>query len=159
MKKINIKKIIKNIDFEKLIEKPTTKIVLALLVLLLIVIPMWYKKSSESKKIIKRNYETFAHTQPGIIRETTFQNLKFDNISLITDKGYTSFNADVTNVGNNENEIDSVYVDLKDKNGDTSISLKVTIGKIKPGEKTQISTTAKGKFKEVTSKTIREYKN
>ena len=159
MKKINIKKIIKNIDFEKLIEKPTTKIVLALLVLLLVIIPLWYKKSNENKKIIKRNYETFAHTQPGIIGEVTFQNLKFDNISLITDKGYTSFNADVTNIGDKESETDSVYVDLKDKNGGTSISLKVTIGKLKPGEKTQIRSTAKGKFKEVTSKSIREYKN
>lgn len=147
MKKIN-----------KLLEGQNVKIIAAVLALILVVVPLWCAKN---KKIIpvKKNYNTFAHTESGIIKDETYENLKFDNISLITDKGYTTFTATVTNTGETENEIENVYIDLIDKKGNTSISLKASIGKIKPNEKTQISTVAKGKFKEVVTKKIREFKN
>ncbi|MBR3198617.1 MAG: hypothetical protein IKG27_01225 [Bacilli bacterium] len=146
-------------NIKKLVEGENVKIVAAVLALILVIVPLWYVKNNGKKIPVKKNYETFAHTDAGIINEEEFEKLKFSNISLITDKGYTTFNATVTNTGDTENTIEEVYIDLIDKTGKNSISLKATIGKLKPNEKTQISTTAKGKYKEVVTKKIREFKN
>ena len=151
----------KNINIKKILNNPKTKIILMVILLLIIVFPMWYgtrdKKGNEKEN--EKNYETFAHTEAEIISEETFEGLKFTNISLITDKGYTTFTADVINTNTTDNTIEKVYIDLKDKDGKTVISLKGRIGTgLKPNEKRTLSTKAKGEFKKVVSKSIREYK-
>lgn len=149
MKRINLKKILNN---------PQIKIILMAIILLIIVIPLWqFNKTKTPVQKTKKNYTTFAHTELGIIQEETYEGLKFTNISLITEKGYTTFTATVENTNEAENPIENVYIDLKDKDDQIVTSLKCNIGKgLKSGEKRTISSKAKGQFKKVVSKAIRK---
>lgn len=160
------KKTINYNNSSNMLNKTNTKIILMTIVLLVVLIPTWFFSKKEIEKHEKKinteekSYETFAHTDPGIIAEETYEGLKFTNISLITDKGYTTFTADVTNTNQSENKIKNVYIDLKDKDNKIIISLKgnLKLG-LKSNEKDTITTKARGEFKNVVSKTIRKYES
>ncbi len=135
------------------------KIILMVFILLLAVVPLWYKSKDIELKEKKKEITEYSHKEDSIVKDETFKNLKFTDISLITKNGITTFSATVTNVGNTENGYENVYIDLNDKKGKVLTSLKGSIGKLAPNGITRINTSAKGTFKDATSKTIREYKN
>lgn len=146
----------KKTNTKEMINDSKIKIMLMALLAILLIIPMWYKNQ---KPEVKKDTKV-SHNSKDIIKDEIFENLKFTNISLITDKNnMTTFSADVTNISDKENEIDEVYIDLKDKDGNVVISLKANIGNLVPKSTTKINTVAKGKFKEVVSKEIRVFKS
>lgn len=99
-----------------------------------------------------------ANTKEGIIKEEVYEGLKFSNISLITENGYTTFSADVTNTTDTDNNISDVNIVLKDKNDNAVITLRGNIGDtLKSGETRTITAVTKGNFKSVVTKTIAKY--
>ncbi len=148
----------KNINIKKILNSPSAKTILTVILLLLIVISVWLRTGDKIKRKQpeEKKYETFAHTDSGIVSEETFEGLKVTNISLITNKGYTTFTASVTNTNDTDNKIENIYIDLKDKDDNVVISLKGYIGTLKPNAVTTVTTQAKGEFKNVVSKSIRE---
>lgn len=99
-----------------------------------------------------------ANTKEGIIKEEVYEGLKFSNISLITENGYTTFSADVTNTTDTDNNISDVNIELKDKDDNTVITLRGNIGDtLKSGEKRTITAVTKGNFKSVVTKAIAKY--
>ncbi len=99
-----------------------------------------------------------ANTKEGIIKEEVYEGLKFSNISLITENGYTTFSADVTNTTDTDNNISDVNIELKDKDDNTVITLRGNIGDtLKSGETRTITAVTKGNFKSIVTKTIAKY--
>ncbi len=99
-----------------------------------------------------------ANTKEGIIKEEVYEGLKFSNISLITENGYTTFSADVTNTTDTDNNISDVNIELKDKDDNTVITLRGNIGDtLKSGETRTITAVTKGNFKSVVTKAIAKY--
>ena len=116
----------------------------------------------DKKENITKNEEEgmVANTNAGIIAETTYQGLKFSNISLISEDGYSTFSADVTNTATTDSNISDVNIVLKDKNGKEIITLRGNIGEpLKPNESRTITAVTKGKFKEATTKEIAAYES
>lgn len=142
---------------DKILKKPSTKIILGGLLAILLVISLWFALKPNTKKFSSSNdgKEIFAHTEEGIIKDEQLDGLKFTNISLITDKGYTSFTCDVTNTSEDNIDVSNVNIELKDKNDNTVVTLIGNIGsKLKPGELRVITASARGEFRNVVSKRI-----
>lgn len=101
-----------------------------------------------------------ANTSEDVIKEETYEGLKFSNISLITEKGYTTFTADVTNTTDEDSTISDVNIILKDKDDNDVITLRGNIGEpLKSNETRTITAVTKGDFKNVTAKAIAKYEN
>ncbi len=101
-----------------------------------------------------------ANTNAGIIAEATYQGLQFSNISLISENGYSTFTADVTNTTQTNSEIANVNIVLKDKNGNELITLRGYIGSaLAPNETRTITASTKGKFASATTKEIVAYES
>lgn len=147
---------------KKLLDNTWVKVCLAALVLLLVVLGVWLathpaEKKGNVGKNTEEKGERFAHTEASIIEEETYNGLKFSNISLITDDGYTTFTADVTNVSEEVSTVENVHIELKDENGTVVISLVGNVGAgLEPGATKTLTASAKGEFRSVVSKTITE---
>lgn len=125
-----------------------------LIVLLLIV---FGSKGGSSKKIANKDSGIRAHTEEGIIKEEEFNGIKFSNISMLTEKGYTTVSADVTNVSDNDITNERLHLSLKDKDSNESVKLLVYIPNgLKKGETKTITASAHGEFSEVVSKEVME---
>lgn len=148
---------------KKILDYKYSKIVLATLAILLVTVPylVMNKPKNKNKKIAKtEETKKFAHTDQDIIKEEEYQGLKFSNIALITDGGYTTFTADVTNTSDEESDIENVNIELKDANGNTVVTLLGNIGSpLKPNEMRTITATTKGELKNVKAKVISDYKS
>ena len=146
-------------NVEKLLEQKHFKIILCAVVAVLLVVPFWLLKSNSNSKISKNDdKDVFAHTESGIVKEEVFNNLKVNNITMITDNGYTTFTADVTNTASEPTDFENVNIVLKDKDGNVVITLLGNIGTgLKQNETRTISASAKGTFNNVSSKTIEAY--
>lgn len=138
-----------------------SKIVLGSLLIVLVAVPLIFinQPKKSGKKIAKNGEaETFAHTEDGIIKEEEYEGLKMSNVTLITDKGYTTFSADVTNTKEEPTTFENVNIELKDKDGNIVITLLGNIGAgLKQNETRTITASAKGEFKNVVTKTITPY--
>ncbi|MBR3897949.1 MAG: FxLYD domain-containing protein [Bacilli bacterium] len=150
-------KIVKN-----LLNYKYSKIILGTLLVVLVAVPLLFtnnKPKNQGKKIAQsQDAETFAHTEENIIKEEEYEGLKITNITLITDKGYTTFSADVTNTREEPTNFENVNIELQDKDGNTVITLLGNIGTgLKKGETRTITASAKGEFKTVTAKSITPY--
>jgi hypothetical protein len=125
-------------------------IILVLLVLFVILLIANIKKG----KIITKP-ELIANTSSELIKEETYEGLKFNNISLISKDGYSTFTADVTNTSSETSNIQNVNIVLKDKKGNTIVTLLGNIGQsLKANETKTITASTKGELTGVVSKTI-----
>ena len=91
-------------NIQKLMENQRFKMLLSGFLAILLVFYLWLnlKPKEKNKKIAKSEKEITAHTEEGIIKEEQLDALKFSNISMITDKGYTTFTCDVTNTSSEQ---------------------------------------------------------
>ena len=101
-----------------------------------------------------------ANTSEDVVKEETYEGLQFSNISLITENGYTTFTADVTNTSDTDSTISDVDILLQDKDGNEVITLRGNIGEpLKSNETRTITAVTKGDLKDVTAKVITKYEN
>ena len=136
-----------------------SKLIISLIALVLLVVPFWIYKVNNDKKILSlENKDVFAHLNPDVIKDEVFGDLKMSNVTMITDNGYTTFTADVTNTGNDVLKFENINIELRNKEGNVIVVLLGNIGSdFKPNEIRTISAVAKGDFKNVFSKTLSVY--
>lgn len=155
MNKLNKENIISFIKKYKLYLIIFLVVVIALIVGIIISF-----KFNKEKISIAKEPKIVANTKEGIIKEETYENLTFNNISLITEDGYTTFTADVTNTSAENSTISDVDIVLQDKDGNEVITLRGNIGEpLKPNETRTITSVTKGELKDVTTKVIAKYEN
>lgn len=157
MKNFNKEKVI---DFIKRNKIPLL-IVLVVIIALIIGLVVSSNIGKSSNDVTKNEEEGMvANTNAGIVQETTYQGLRFTNISLISENGYSTFSADVTNTNTTDSNIADVNIILKDKKGNEVITLRGNIGdSLKPNETRTITAVTKGKFANATTKEIAEFKS
>lgn len=150
----------KAIDFIKRNKIPLI-IFLVVIVALIIGLIVSFNIGGKSDNITKNEEEGMvANTNEGIISETTYEGLQFSNISLISENGYSTFSADVTNTTTTNSNISDVNIILKDKNGNEIITLRGNIGEpLAPNETRTITAVTKGKFANATTKEIAAYES
>ena len=108
-----------------------------------------------SKVSIKQDNKIFAHTSEGIIKEVEYNGVKFSNISMLTENGYTTFSADITNVSGEDISKERLHVVLKDSNGKEVIKyLAYFPGGLKKDETKTITASAHGNFTDAEVKEI-----
>ena len=155
MNKLNKENIISFIKKYKLYLIIFLVVVIALIVGIIISF-----KFNKEKISIAKEPKIVANTKEGIIKEEIYENLTFNNISLITEDGYTTFTADVTNTSAENSTISDVDIVLQDKDGNEVITLRGNIGEpLKPNETRTITSVTKGELKNVTTKVIAKYEN
>ena len=155
MNKLNKENIISFIKKYKLYLIIFLVVVIALIVGIIISF-----KFNKEKISIAKEPKIVANTKEGIIKEEIYENLTFNNISLITEDGYTTFTADVTNTSAENSTISDVDIVLQDKDGNEVITLRGNIGEpLKPNETRTITSVTKGELKDVTTKIIAKYEN
>ena len=155
MNKLNKENIISFIKKYKLYLIIFLVVVIALIVGIIISF-----KFNKEKISIAKEPKIVANTKEGVIKEETYENLTFNNISLITEDGYTTFTADVTNTSAENSTISDVDIVLQDKDGNEVITLRGNIGEpLKPNETRTITSVTKGELKDVTTKIIAKYEN
>ena len=112
------------------------------------------------KTIMKKDQDITANTNAEVIKEETYEGLVLNNISLITENGYSTFTADVTNTNQTDSNIKDINIVLKDKKGNIVITLRGHIGEnLKSNEKRTITAVTKGNLNNVYSKEIKAYEN
>ena len=154
-----MKKENKVVDF---IKKYKISLIILLVVIIALVIGLIVSDFGKEKVDVAKNEssKTIANTHENVIKEETYEGLKFTNISLITEIGYSTFTADVTNIAQNNSTISDVDIILQDKNGNEVITLRGNIGEpLKPNETRTITAVTKGELKNVTAKAIAKYEN
>ena len=130
MNKLNKENIISFIKKYKLYLIIFLVVVIALIVGIIISF-----KFNKEKISIAKEPKIVANTKEGIIKEEIYENLTFNNISLITEDGYTTFTTDVTNTSAENSTISDVDIVLQDKDGNEVITLRGNIGEpLKPNE-------------------------
>ena len=155
MNKLNKENIISFIKKYKLYLIIFLVVVIALIVGIIISF-----KFNKEKISIAKEPKIVANTKEGIIKEEIYENLTFNNISLITEDGYTTFTTDVTNTSAENSTISDVDIVLQDKDGNEVITLRGNIGEpLKPNETRTITSVTKGELKDVTTKIIAKYEN
>lgn len=106
-----------------------------ILILVIIIIFFIFRKNDNVNTINKLNNNS------GVIKDQVFENLNITNVSItIDDENVSTFSADVTNNSDDENNIDTIEIILKDKDGNILTSLIGYIGVgLKKGDVTKIS--------------------
>lgn len=145
-----------------IIKKYKMPLIALLVVIVSLVIGLIISFGFEKEKLAANNnnneQKVIANTEEGVIKEETFQELQFTNISLISENGYSTFTADVTNMGQEDSNVSDVNIVLQDKDGNEVITLRGNIGTtLKPNETRTITAVTKGELKGVTTKVIAEY--
>lgn len=141
---------------KELLKNKKSKIIIGIILILIIVILLLllFPKAHDNDVAVKDG-EIHSHTEKGIIKEEEYKGVKFTNISMLTEKGYTTFTADVTNVSKENIETEKLHISLKNKDGKEIIKLLAYIpGGLKVGEIKTITASAKGEFNDVVSKAI-----
>ena len=143
------------------VKKYKIQLIILLVVIIALVIGLIISFNFDKVRLVKKDdQKIIANTSADIIKEEVYENLKFTNISLITENGYSTFSADVTNISQTNSDISDVYIILQDKNGNEIITLRGNIGEpLKPNETRTITAVTKGKLINVTSKVIAKYEN
>ena len=143
---------------KKILNYKHSKLILGAIVIVVMVVPFWFLRNNNKKIASLDDKKVFAHMEPDIVKEETYENLKMSNIIMITDNGYTTFTADVTNTGEDALEYDNVNIELRDEEGNIVVVLLGNIGEdLKANETRTISASAKGEFRNVSSKTISQH--
>lgn len=153
MKNISKKQVV------EFVEKNKNYLIVALAAIIALTVGITLSNNFKKEKLVlNTKKEMVANTKVGVVKEEVYENLKFTNISLITKDGYSTFTADVTNTANTDSSINDVNIDLKDKDGNTIITLRGNIGDtLKAGETRTITAVTKGELKGVVAKAIAKY--
>ena len=134
----------------------TLSIIMAVLIMLIIILIIVLCVNNSNDKKLKP--EVITNTNEGIIKEENYNGLVFNNISLITEKGYTTFTASVTNTNNEVSNVSDVNINFYDKNDNLIMSVRGNIGdNLSPGETRTITSSTKGNLNKASYKTITEY--
>ena len=134
----------------------TLSIIMAVLIILIIILIIVLCVNNSSDKKLKP--EVITNTNEGIIKEENYNGLVFNNISLITEKGYTTFTASVTNRNSEVSNVSDVNINFYDKNDNLIMSFRGNIGdNLNPGETRTITSSTKGNLNKASYKTITEY--
>ena len=150
-------------DFRHFLKKNKIPLLIFLVVIIALIVGLIISFGFRKEKIglaKNDNQGASANTSQNVIKEETYENLKFSNVSLITENGYSTFTADVTNISTNNSDISDVDIVLQDKDGNEVITLRGNIGEpLKPNETRTITAVTKGELKNVTAKAIAKYEN
>lgn len=141
------------------IKKYKLQLIIFLVVFTALIIGLIISFSFKKVNIAKNDGIT-ANTNAEVIKEETYEGLVLNNISLITENGYSTFSADVTNTNQTDSNIKDINIVLKDKKGNIVITLRGHIGEnLKSNEKRTITAVTKGNLNNVYSKEIKAYEN
>lgn len=143
-------------------KKNNNLIILLLVVVLVIVVAVVLfltlgKNNDEEGEGNGENTENgiTANTAAEVVADVNYEGLAFTNISLITDNGYTTFSADVTNITSEVVNMENVNINLKDADGNVIVTLIGNIGNdLRPNETRTITSSAKIDTVNVVSKEI-----
>ena len=131
-------------------------IILLVIILIMLMLAIICALSVDNEK--SKEPEMVANTNEGIIKEEDYNGLVFNNVSLITEKGYTTFTADVTNTNSEVSNISDVNINFYDENDNLIMSFRGNIGdNLSPGETRTITSSTKGNLNKASYKTITEY--
>lgn len=155
MKKINKENII------SFVKKYKLYLIIFLVVIIALIIGLIISFGFDKEEIsVAEEPGIVANTSEDVVKEETYEGLQFSNISLITENGYTTFTADVTNTSDTDSTISDVDILLQDKDGNEVITLRGNIGEpLKSNETRTITAVTKGDLKDVTAKVITKYEN
>ena len=134
-------------------------IVVALIAVVAIVVAAVLVTNHNKETEKARDEKVTAITEPDVIKDETYEDLKFTNTMLLKEGEYYKLTMEVTNTAKTEKNIESVGANFKDKDGNTLAIFYVYIGKtMKAGETRTITSSAKIDMKTVKSKTIEAWK-
>ena len=155
MKKINKENII------SFVKKYKLYLIIFLVVVIALIIGLIISFGFDKEEIsVAEEPGIVANTSEDVVKEETYEGLQFSNISLITENGYTTFTADVTNTSDTDSTISDVDILLQDKDGNEVITLRGNIGEpLKSNETRTITAVTKGDLKDITAKVITKYEN
>lgn len=131
-------------------------IILLVIILIMLMLAIICALSADNEK--SKEPEMVANTNEGIIKEEDYNGLVFNNVSLITEKGYTTFTADVTNTNSEVSNISDVNINFYDENDNLIMSFRGNIGEdLNSGETRTITSSTKGNLNKASYKNITEY--
>lgn len=106
------------------------------LILILTIIIIFIMFGKNNKNTVNK-----LNNNPNIIKEQVLENLSITNVSIaIDDKNISTFSADVTNNLDGENNIETIEIIFKDKDGKILTILNGYIGaNLKKGDVSKIS--------------------
>ena len=135
--------------------KENKKILLLLLIIIIIILMVILIPKADKPK---QKRDIYYHEEAGIVKDEEYKGIEFTNISMSTEKGYTTFKATVTNKSDKDIETENVYINLKDKNNKVIVKLLGFIPDgLKKGESKKINSSIKGDYKNAYSKEITDY--
>lgn len=133
------------------------KIIILIGMLFIIAILLILTVPKVKKELSIQENNIYAHTEEGIIKEEEYQEIRFSNISMLTENDYTTFTADLTNISDSDITKERLHVLLKDKDGKEVIKyLAYFPGGLKKGETKTITAVAHGNFTDAYTKEIVE---
>lgn len=143
-------------------KKPLNKkliigIVAAVIVVLAIILVIVFmgKGKEDADKGTKSNAPT-ANTQEKIVEEVELNGLRFSNIAMITEGTTTYLTMDVTNPTNNTIKMETVDIDMKDKDGNVITTfLGYFGGEVPAGETRTISSQVEMDLSKAVTKEIK----
>ena len=142
----------KIIDF---IAKKRLLLLLISLIILVVGVILLIMPKGGKRIVDKKDNGIIANTNKEIIKEEVYKGIKFDNISLHTKDGQTTFTANITNTLKEDINIERLHIILKDNDGKEVVRLLVSISNgLKKGEKRSITASASGSYNGVASKEI-----
>ena len=153
---------LKKEDIIEFVKKYKTQLIIFIVVIIVLITGLIISFGFDKEQIAKNEIQDIAaNTSPDIIKQENYEGLKFTNISLITENGYSTFSADVTNIMQTDSNIGDVNIVLKDKDGNEVITLRANIPgeSLKPNETKTITAVTKANLLNVTAKEITKYEN
>ena len=140
----------------KIKEKMNLKVMIGIILIVLLIILFLVIKNHNNKVAINDN-GVYVYSSLELVKDVEYKGLKFTNISMTSEKGYTTFTCDVTNTKDIDIEKETYNIKLKDKNNKEVVTLLAYLpGGIKKDETKTVTASVQGEYKEVTSKEITE---
>ena len=140
----------------KIKEKMNLKVMIGIILIVLLIILFLVIKNHNNKVAINDN-GVYVYSSLELVKDVEYKGLKFTNISMTSEKGYTTFTCDVTNTTDKDIEKETYNIKLKDKNNKEVVTLLAYLpGGIKKGETKTVTASTQGEYKEITSKEITE---
>ena len=141
---------------EKIKEKMNLKVIIGIILIVLLIILFLIIKNHDNKVAIDEN-GPYIYSSLGIVKDEEYKGLKFTNISMTLEEGYTTFTCDVTNTTDKDIEKENYNIKFKDKENKEIFTLLAYLpGGIKKGETKTVTASTQGEYKQVTVKEITE---
>ena len=91
------------------------KIIIGLCILSFLMVGCGWQKKKENKKSVKE--VTGIDVNMDVVKEKEVDGLKFTNVSLITEEGMSTYQADIINISGSTYNIKKITVKFIDKDG------------------------------------------